>query len=242
MLADLSYLEFDDNDEILSLKNGSSKGSEESNKEIEQYIERNHLDNKLAAKIFYFDKLNYFFYNSIGAIAAYSASDDIVSVNIGFRGTRNGFDFMQDVHTYQNDLDDETELCPTQKVSGHVHAGFLRAYIGIANNLKLFFDDLSKKYPKAKFHVELSGHSLGGALASIAALQLSCHFESQLKSDPDAVTRVPSTKTHFIKYKHIGHECRLYPTQKEHYLSVIDTPHPLLGYLAGYEAATTCLN
>ena len=60
-------------------------------------------------------------------------------------------------------------------VSGaRVHSGFHKAYTSIQDEVKAAVNHLLISHPKA--HLLVTGHSLGGALATLAALDMRKHF------------------------------------------------------------------
>jgi len=247
----------------------------------------------MGKKIILLRKENYFFYRSLGAIVTYRITDEVepvIELNLSFRGTRNGYDWLQNFGTALNDLNDETELCSTQKVPGSVHNGFLLAYTGLSLEITEFMKTLRSQNPIAKFRINISGHSLGAALASISALHLGCMFEKEILLDrnmiqlttfgsprvfskdaakfienllgldnilrfvnfgtnylPDLVTIIPYSLNYVSDYTHLGHECRLYPTDPKFYLGIgknikLKTPHPFEGYLNEYVKENECTN
>jgi triacylglycerol lipase len=98
-------------------------------------------------------------------------SDD-ASLVVVFRGTRldvrNLMDVAELVIINQSDLWIDSLFLPAVcAVGGRVHAGFLRAFTEISNAL-----DALRKEKSAGRKLWLAGHSLGGALATLAAAHL----------------------------------------------------------------------
>ena len=76
---------------------------------------------------------------------------------IAFRGTQEPGDFLDDI-----------DVLPTSRPYGRVHSGFLGAYNAIAGDLLATLRGL----PATPTKIWLTGHSLGGAVASVAAAEL----------------------------------------------------------------------
>ena len=102
------------------------------------------------------DSLNSFAYT------AYDKGNDVIVV--AFRGT-NG----KDLANWVTNLDARYEHY--ERISGtNVHKGFHRAYVALAEQVRANVKELISKHPLSK--VVITGHSLGGALATLAAEDL----------------------------------------------------------------------
>jgi hypothetical protein len=94
------------------------------------------------------------------------------SLIVVLRGTRlhvrNLMDVAELVIINQSDFWIDSQFLPAvHKAGGHVHSGFLKAFAGVSEPL----DELLKSKP-AGHGLWLAGHSLGGALATLAAAHL----------------------------------------------------------------------
>jgi triacylglycerol lipase len=90
-----------------------------------------------------------------------------------FRGTRLAsrslFDVAEVVLIDQDDLRTDSRFVPNAcRAGGHVHSGFLEAYAAVSDRL----DEILARQRTARQRIWLTGHSLGGALASLAAAHL----------------------------------------------------------------------
>ncbi len=95
------------------------------------------------------------------------------SVIVVFRGTRLAsrelFDVAEFVVIDQDDLRTDSRFVPNAcRAGGHVHSGFLEAYASVSDRL----DEVLRQQRAPHQRVWLAGHSLGGALATLAAAHL----------------------------------------------------------------------
>ncbi|KAJ1556961.1 hypothetical protein HK405_001261, partial [Cladochytrium tenue] len=106
---------------------------------------------------------------STDSLFGYAAVDDLYqTVLVTFRGSHNVLNWLSVV------LFDQTIL-PNATLSGVpsgvlVHNGFLLDYLGVRNSVRSLTKTLLTAYPS--YTLTLNGHSLGGALALLAAVDL----------------------------------------------------------------------
>lgn len=81
---------------------------------------------------------------------------------VSFRGTFDPENYFHDLIFYQ---------LPFYKCNAcYVHAGFLQTYNSIADELVAYVKELKEKNPEAGLFI--TGHSLGGGMTTIAAVDL----------------------------------------------------------------------
>jgi len=93
-----------------------------------------------------------------------AANPALKSIMVVFRGTLNPMELLTDIDFLQTSYD----MHPNAPESAAVHHGFLTAYKAIGSDLLSRLQALVKTYPN--FSVVFTGHSLGGSLATLAAL------------------------------------------------------------------------
>jgi|SaaInlV_165m_DNA_3_1040750.scaffolds.fasta_scaffold07371_4 triacylglycerol lipase len=89
---------------------------------------------------------------------------------IVFRGTESLTDVQSDLNICKNEL----QIKNTTKVP-KVHTGFLKQLLSVDESLKKIIKDFKTKYPDG--NLITCGHSLGGGIASIAALKYTSNLE-----------------------------------------------------------------
>ncbi len=103
-------------------------------------------------------------------LEAGSATGD--AVVIAFRGTSNPWEIVEDVEIAATDY----QGCSGDKSAGDacfIHSGFYSAYKNLAANLEAAVASLVPPSARDSTRLLITGHSLGGALATIAAYELS---------------------------------------------------------------------
>ena len=101
--------------------------------------------------------------NKTGENAGYIHYDEKENtIFVTFRGTRDYYDV-------KTDIEFPKQKCSFLNNKG-VHGGFLKAYNFFKEKLNKKLNELVKKYPDAK--IIFTGHSLGGAFATLASLDM----------------------------------------------------------------------
>jgi predicted lipase len=99
---------------------------------------------------------------------------DINTIVVVFRGTRTLDGWIRDLRFAKPDL--EFGMAPE---GAKVHLGFYEAWMFLKPIMEPSFLELAQEYPGSK--VLISGHSLGGAISTLAAVDLySSHFNLKL--------------------------------------------------------------
>jgi len=107
---------------------------------------------------------------NVKAYAGYD--DDVARAVVAFRGTD-----PRSLENWMENLDAMHANAPEAKANdgaGRVHAGFQDAYESVRKGLIAHLIELRSKYDHMwrHFEVEITGHSLGGALATLLAVEL----------------------------------------------------------------------
>ncbi|MCG3219241.1 MAG: lipase family protein, partial [Candidatus Heimdallarchaeota archaeon] len=117
------------------------------------------------------------FYNETTDTRGYVAiSETLKIVVLAFRGTHGDTNWLNNLNIKRDKFPKVGRLFFKPKV----HSGFLKGYKSIKNAVTLTIDQLVQQYPTHKFMI--TGNSLGGAIASIAAIDL-YHLFSQLEHE-----------------------------------------------------------
>lgn len=127
-------------------------------------------------------------------VAAIPASNGTNDIFIAFQGTSGNVDWLK-INADIADIPYPKEWTPCLPLKdAKVHRGFLDAWKSIRNAVWKQFTALELR-TAATGRIVLCGHSLGGALATVAAMDISCHLEPERRS-----------KVHVISYgsPHVG--------------------------------------
>ena len=93
---------------------------------------------------------------------------------VSFRGTKNPHNLIQDLKIWKSELDWDYSLNGSLATSDiRVHSGFLRMYRGLSSINRVVFSEAST-YPDHR--MVYTGHSLGGAMAILAAAEFYATF------------------------------------------------------------------
>ncbi|KAJ1967577.1 hypothetical protein IWQ62_001769 [Dispira parvispora] len=95
------------------------------------------------------------------AVGYIAYNHGIKSVTLAFRGTATDEQWEKDLKFYKEDWPEEVE-------DSEVHTGFLEIYQTVADQVYDRATESLKEYPD--YNLTIVGHSLGGALASLAAV------------------------------------------------------------------------
>ncbi|RKP38608.1 Alpha/Beta hydrolase protein, partial [Dimargaris cristalligena] len=112
------------------------------------------------------------------AVGYVAINNDIKSVSMVFRGTDN-------INQYLTDLQIKKKDWPDWAKGSAVHTGFLEAYEAVSDSLYKQVTNQLAKHPS--HNLTISGHSLGAALASLAAVDF-VHRNKTLASIMRVVT------------------------------------------------------
>jgi hypothetical protein len=115
-------------------------------------------------------------------ISSADAPDGTRDIFIAFAGTSTKTDWLKTNLKFGDATYPESWVCSPGGTGGaKVHAGFLSAYSSVREKtLKMISDYVLRTAASGKIIV--CGHSLGGALAAIAAIDIMCHLEPAQKS------------------------------------------------------------
>ena len=104
------------------------------------------------------------------AISARAGSTIFVS----FKGTSETEDWAYNVIYFRAEFTTQEWNLPGQQPHLWVHKGFLTYYSGVKHQIFNHVDRMMKKSPASEIHV--SGHSLGGAMANLGAVDLAAKY------------------------------------------------------------------
>ena len=133
-------------------------------------------------------------------------NDGNIEFFISFRGTDTFGNVITDIDLYQVCLDPDTM---TEEAPGpdnrhiYVHRGFLKGYAAIR---RLILEELKGKLESINApitRIVFTGHSLGGALATLAAVDTKL-IEHTLSIDDDNKSALPKIECHTFGAPHVG--------------------------------------
>ncbi|CAG8607980.1 38382_t:CDS:2 [Gigaspora margarita] len=108
----------------------------------------------------------------LGAYATITRNSKFKEVVVTFRGTANVGNAVKDIEVTQCPYGFGSTTIPTSSQPGGVlvHLGFYTAFLTFQQQIRDVITESIKQYPD--YNLVVTGHSLGGALASFAALDL----------------------------------------------------------------------
>lgn len=121
--------------------------------------------------------------NKLAAIVEYVKDENgVPTIVVAFRGSINSYDVTVDGMAVQAEIkDDSNHIFPNElhKPEYGIHSGFLWRYAVLSNEIRCCIRELliknSSSVSDTKFY--FTGHSLGGALASICIIDMQNHFQ-----------------------------------------------------------------
>ena len=122
---------------------------------------------KLNKYIFLQDIINYSYYNDNKTDVRYYLLYNNKKINVCFRGTKNFNNLLINFNIYPKKFNNNIKI----------HSGYLNQYLNLKNNI--IYDINNICYYNNITDVIISGHSMGGALAMIASLDLYEYFKNK---------------------------------------------------------------
>ena len=117
--------------------------------------------------------------NNYGLVALRTVGPASPRITVAFRGTHTLQDMVTDISLFPS------QLSNTLGIEGHIHMGFKKRYLSLRDELqRLVWNcitqaDIDVEDPKSTIKILFTGHSLGGAVANLAALDFKVNFGFQ---------------------------------------------------------------